>query len=52
MPEYEKMYAILCGTVDEVIEPLEAIPEADPQVQCLRRALLEAEEVYVGEEGT
>ena len=51
MPEYEKMYAILCGAV-EVIEPLEVIPEADPQVQCLRRALLEAEEVYVGEEGT
>ena len=28
MIDYKKMYAILCGAVDEVIEPLEQIPMA------------------------
>lgn len=47
MADYRKMYAILCGAVDDVIEPLEKIPLAHDAVQTLRRAMLEAEEVYV-----
>lgn len=52
MPDYRKMYAILCGAVDDVIDPLEQIPLAVPYAGKLRRALLEAEEVYIedGEE--
>ena len=47
MPDYKKMYAILCGAVDDVIDPLEQIPLAVPYAGKLRRALLEAEEVYI-----
>lgn len=28
MPDYKKMYAILCGAIDDVIDPLEEIPLA------------------------
>lgn len=47
MPDYQKMYAILCGAVDEVIEPLEHIPLAHTSVQILRDALDRAEAVYI-----
>ena len=47
MADYKKMYAILCLAIDKVIDPLELFPEAEPSVRCLRRALLEAEEVYI-----
>ena len=47
MANYQKMYAILCGAVDEVIDPLEEIPLAVPSAAIFRRALLEAEEVYL-----
>ena len=30
MPNYQKMYAILCGAIDDVIDPLEKIPLAVP----------------------
>lgn len=52
MPDYKKMYAILCGAIDDVIDPLEEIPLALPYIARLRRALLAAEEVYIesGEE--
>lgn len=35
MADYKKMYAILCTATDSVIEPLEQIPLALPQVQIL-----------------
>ncbi len=49
MANYQKMYAILCGAVDDVIEPLERIPLAHNAVQTLRQALLEAEDVYISQ---
>lgn len=47
MIDYKKMYAILCGAVDEVIEPLEQIPMARAAAGILREALLQAEDVYI-----
>lgn len=47
MADYKKMYAVLCGAVDQVIEPLEQIPLAWPSAQILRNALLRAEDIYV-----
>ncbi len=47
MQNFEKMYAILCGTVDDVIEPLERIPRARPFAHALTAALQEAEELYL-----
>ena len=43
MADYEKMYAVLCGAVDGVIEPLERILLALPYARALRAALLQAE---------
>ena len=40
MADYKKMYAVLCGAIDQVIEPLEQIPLAWPSAQALRKALL------------
>ena len=47
MPDYQKMYAILCAAVDSVIDPLEHIPLAIPVAARLRKAMLDAEEVYI-----
>ena len=47
MADYKKMYAVLCGAIDQVIEPLERIPLAWPSAQVLRKALLRAEDIYV-----
>lgn len=47
MIDYQKMYAILCTAIDEVIDPLERIPPARPEAQRLRAAMLAAEEVYI-----
>ena len=47
MADYQKMYAALCGAIDDVIGPLEHIPLAHPQVRALRAALLHAEEIFL-----
>ena len=47
MADYKKMYMVLCGAVDEVIDPLEQIPMARSSVQVLREALLRAERIYI-----
>ena len=44
--DYKKMYAVLCGTVDDVIDELETIPLALPAATSLRNALLQTEEIY------
>lgn len=31
MADYKKMYAVLCGTVDDVIDELETIPCCKPK---------------------
>lgn len=46
MADYKKMYAVLCGTVDDVIDELETIPLALPAATSLRNALLQTEEIY------
>ena len=45
--DYKKMYAVLCGTVDDVIDELETIPLALPEATSLRNALLQTEEIYI-----
>lgn len=47
MPNYEKMYAILCGAIDDVIDSLEEIPLAKPSAEHLKEALNTAEEIYI-----
>ena len=47
MADYQKMYAILCGAVDDVIDPLEKILLARECVKKLKAALLEAEEIFI-----
>lgn len=47
MPDYRKMYAILCGAIDDVIDGLNEIPLAAKYAKTLEDALLKAEEIYV-----
>ncbi|MGM9538139.1 MAG: hypothetical protein ACI3VN_07405 [Candidatus Onthomonas sp.] len=47
MADYKRMYAVLCGAVDDVIDPLERIPLARPSVCILRTALRKAEDIYI-----
>ena len=47
MNDYKKMYAVLCGAIDDVIEPLRMIPAAYPQMCKLQTVLLEAEEIFI-----
>lgn len=47
MADYKKMYAVLCGTVDDVIDELETIPLALPAATSLRNALLQTEEIEI-----
>ena len=51
MADYKKMYAILCGAIDDIIDPLQQIPAAVPYAQQLRSALLETEEIYLRTDG-
>ena len=47
MADYERMYALLCGAVDDAIDALEKVPAAEHISQALQSALLEAEEIYI-----
>lgn len=47
MPDYKKMYALLCAAIDEAIEPLEQIPSAQPIAERLCDALNAAEDIYI-----
>ena len=47
MADYRKMYYVLCRAIDDVIDPLERIPLAIPYSRHLKKALLEAEEIYI-----
>ena len=47
MADYQKMYALLCGSIDDVIDGLEEIPLALPYANILKKALLDAEELYI-----
>ena len=50
MKDYAKMYAVLCGAIDDVIDGLEALPGAAEYAQHLKAALLQTEEIYCGGE--
>lgn len=50
--DYQRMYAILCKAIDDAIDPLKKIPLALPWAARLRKALLEAEDVYIDAERT
>ncbi len=48
MPDYPKMYAILCAAASEAIDLIEAGSSASA-AEKLQADLLKAEELYVGE---
>ena len=47
MPDYKKMYAVLCAAIDREIDTLKEIPLALASANRLESALLEAEEIYI-----
>lgn len=47
MADYQKMYAVLCGAIDEVIPVLECIPPALPCAHALCTAPEQAEALYI-----
>ena len=47
MPDYKKMYAVLCAAIDGEIDTLKEIPLALGSASRLESALLEAEEIYI-----
>ena len=47
MVDYPKMYAVLCGAVDEAIQMLESIPQAKFPAHALQIALQRAEDIYI-----
>lgn len=50
MADYKKMYCILCSAASEALDRLPDIMENMIGRKLLQDALLEAEEVYVGEQ--
>lgn len=52
MADYQKMYAVLCGAIDEVIPVLECIPPALPCARTLCTALEQAEALYIEADDT
>ena len=49
MPDYQKMYYILCDAANRAIDFIRQTPEAAEQI--LRQALAHAEDVYVDTAG-
>ena len=47
MPDYKRMYAILCAAASEALDALPEISENAAGRDLLQKALLEAEEVYI-----
>lgn len=47
MADYQKMYAVLCGAIDDVLDGLRTIPLAQPYARQLHSALLDAEDIYI-----
>lgn len=47
MPNYERMYALLCCAASEAIDRLPQTPENLPVVSLLQQALNGAEELYI-----
>jgi len=51
MADYKKMYALLCGAIDDALDDLNNIPLAKASAEKLQKALLDAEEMYIESEG-
>lgn len=49
MPDYQKMYYILCSAASEAIDLMADIPANLPARQTLLAALDEAEELYIND---
>ena len=47
MANYPKMYALLCGTIDDALDEMRSIPQAASTAEKLQRALLEAEALFI-----
>ena len=47
MTDYAKLYARLCGAIDEVLDELGTIPEARRAREKLQAAILDAEAQYL-----
>ena len=47
MTNYAKLYARLCGAIDEVLDELGMIPEAQHAREKLQTAILDAEAQYL-----
>ena len=47
MADYQKMYAVLCAAIDDVLNTLETNPTAYSETKKLQKALLEAEDIYI-----
>ena len=47
MTNYAKLYARLCGAIDEVLDELGTIPEARQAREKLQAAILDAEAQYL-----
>lgn len=47
MTDYAKLYARLCGAIDEVLDELRTIPEARRAREKLQAAILDAEAQYL-----
>ena len=47
MTDYAKLYARLCGAIDEVLDKLGTIPEARHARERLQAAILDAEARYL-----
>lgn len=50
MTDYAKLYARLCGAIDEVLDELGTIPEAQHAWGKLQAAILDAEALYLDTE--
>ena len=50
MTDYAKLYARLCGAIDEVLDELRTIPEARRAREKLQAAILDAEAQYLDTE--
>jgi hypothetical protein len=50
MTDYAKLYARLCGAIDEVLDELGTIPEARHARERLQAAILDAEAQYLDTE--
>ena len=51
MPDYQKMYYILCSAASKAIDQMPDRPANQPARQTLLTALSEAEDLYINSDG-